>query len=339
MFRSLATFVLLLMFSAILMAQKDTIVSKSGDMLIGKIESLEKGILVFDTKYSDKDFTIEWDEIKQVITRRTFLIVLSDGRRLNGSIYSQPGDPPLVLISAREGNIFIEDLLDITYLKPVEKCFVGRLDASVELGYTFTKAQNHHQFQTRSNVGYTADYWGVDASLDIIRNLQDSVAATRRTDASIGFRTFLRNGWYLALSNNFLQDDEFKVKLRSITNLSAGHLIINTYKTYWATGAGFAFNLEYFTSDAPDEQSLEGLINTELNLYAHEDLSLLTSLKIYPSITVKGRIRSDFKFDLKYDLPLDFFIKLGFTHNFDNKPVEGASSVSYIIQTTFGWEL
>jgi len=129
------------------------------------------------------------------------------------------------------------------------------------------------------------------------------------------------------------------LKLRSTTNLSFGHLFINSYRTYWATGIGLAYNYESFTTDEPNEKSLEGLISTELNLFAYEDLSLLTSLRKYPSFTVSGRIRSDFKFDLKYDLPLDFFVKLGFTHNFDNKPVTGASSIDYIIQTTFGWEL
>jgi len=49
-------------------------------------------------------------------------------------------------------------------------------------------------------------------------------------------------------------------------------------------------------------------------------------------------MRFDFKVDLKYDLPLDFYIKLGYTQNFDNRPVEGASQNDYVIQTSFGWE-
>lgn len=50
-------------------------------------------------------------------------------------------------------------------------------------------------------------------------------------------------------------------------------------------------------------------------------LSRLATLKMYPGLTFGGRFRSDFRFDLKHDLPLNFFIKLGFVHNFDNKPV------------------
>jgi hypothetical protein len=69
------------------------------------------------------------------------------------------------------------------------------------------------------------------------------------------------------------------------------------------------------------------------------DLNLFTGFTVYPSITEQGRVRADFKVDLKYDLPYDFFITLGFTNNFDNKPIEGASKNDYVFQTTFGWEL
>ena len=59
---------------------------------------------------------------------------------------------------------------------------------------------------------------------------------------------------------------------------------------------------------------------------------------LYPSITERGRVRLDFKIDLKYDLPQDFYIKFGYTHNFDNQPAEGASKHDYVLNATFGWD-
>jgi hypothetical protein len=56
-------------------------------------------------------------------------------------------------------------------------------------------------------------------------------------------------------------------------------------------------------------------------------------------MTESGRWRIDYSFDTKYDLPLDFYIKVGFTLNYDNQPVAGASKTDYVFQTTFGWEL
>jgi len=339
MYRPAAALLILFVFPMLALGQNDTIISKSGDLLVGEIKSMGKGILQLKTDYSDKDFEIEWNEISRLKTHRTFLIYLSDGQRLNGSVVSQTGDPPIVLISTSSGSMLIDEIHEITYLKPIEKSFLGRMDASLEIGYSFTKAHHQHQFNTRSYLGYIADNWGADASVDIIRSRQDSVAPTRRTEGSIGARILFNRSWFLSLSNNLLQSDEQKLRLRSTTNASFGHLFINTSRSYWGASAGLAYNFEDFTTDQSSESSLEGLLSTELNLFAHENLSLLTSVKVYPSLTVKKRIRSDFKLDLKYDLPLDFFIKVGFTHNYDNKAVAGASSADYVIKTSFGWEL
>jgi hypothetical protein len=109
---------------------------------------------------------------------------------------------------------------------------------------------------------------------------------------------------------------------------------------YWALAGGVAWNIENYTDpDLENRSSSEANFGTELNLFDMGDISLLTKLSVYKSLSEGNRIRADFKFDIKYDLPLDFYIRLGYTHNFDNQPVEGASRDDYVFQTTFGWEL
>jgi len=68
------------------------------------------------------------------------------------------------------------------------------------------------------------------------------------------------------------------------------------------------------------------------------DLSLLTNLNAYPSITETGRWRVDYKIDTKYDLPLDFYIKINLTMNYDNRPAEAGRELDYVFTTGFGWE-
>ena len=58
----------------------------------------------------------------------------------------------------------------------------------------------------------------------------------------------------------------------------------------------------------------------------------------YPGITEKGRWRIDGNLNIKYDLPLDFYIKLGGSLNYDNRPPEDASELDYVIQAGVGWE-
>lgn len=307
------------------------------NMLVGEIKTLQKGVLMIETDYSDKDFAVEWDKVGEIYTINTFVISLSDGRRLNGTFSTDPSDSSLVMIFDG-GAVMSAKRMDIVFLKEVESNFLGRLDASIGIGVNVTKANNLRQLTTRSNVGYTGRFWGMDGSFDAVRSVQDSIQ-TRRTDASLGGKLLLEKSWFLIISANFLQNDEQKLKLRSSTNLGAGNFIISTNKIYFSTSAGLAWTNEKFTDESPIRNSLEAVGGFELNIFDIEDFSLLTSAIVYPGITEKGRLRLDFKIDLKYDLPLDFYIKFGYTHNYDNQPIAGAAIHDYVLNATFGWEL
>lgn len=98
--------------------------------------------------------------------------------------------------------------------------------------------------------------------------------------------------------------------------------------------------LRYSPLDEPKthSQSWEGYIGTEMNLFDIGDLSLFTKARVYPSFTDAGRWRADFSFDTKYDLPMDFYVKVGISIDYDNQPVVGASDLDYVFYTGVGWE-
>ncbi len=335
--RGYSTIFLLILLSLQALAQTDTLVMKNGDMLVGEIKELQTGVLKLETDYSDKDFTIEWNKVREIYTTGTFVISLSDGDRINGSIKSDPTDSSRVLIFER-GGMKSASRMDIVFLKVVENSFMGRFDASFDLGIILAKANDLRQLISKGNFGYMGPFWGSEASYDIVRSVQDSVR-TRRTEANFNGRLLLENSWFLILSAKFLQDDEQKLKLRSTTNAGAGYFVVNTNKIYFGTSAGIAWTNEQFTDDTPIRNSLEGAFGIELNLFDIEDFSLLTKTYFYPSITERGRIRLDFKIELKYDLPLEFYIKLGYSHNYDNQPITGVSEHIFKLDTTIGWEL
>src|SRR5512134_3138948 len=77
----------LLMSSAgIAYAQKDVVITTSGDKLVGKIEKVEKDVLTLSTDYSDSDFKIKWDKIASIQSDRQFLVETFDGQRLMGPV-------------------------------------------------------------------------------------------------------------------------------------------------------------------------------------------------------------------------------------------------------------
>lgn len=118
-----------------------------------------------------------------------------------------------------------------------------------------------------------------------------------------------------------------------------GYYMVRTNALYFSALGGLALNSEtYIENVNPARDSGEAFVGLEFNMFNTGDFSLLTNVTTYPSLTEDGRIRVDYKFDLKYDLPLDFYIKAGTTINYDNQPVAGAADLDYVIQTGLGWE-
>ena len=52
---------------------------ENGDVLIGEVKSLNKGVLVLETDYSDSDFNIDYDEVQGLNLTNTFVIDLTSG--------------------------------------------------------------------------------------------------------------------------------------------------------------------------------------------------------------------------------------------------------------------
>lgn len=320
----------------LLFAQPDSLVLKNEDIIVGELKTLERGVLTIETDYSDSDFKIEWDGIDKIYTTTSFLITLSDGRRYNGTLRTE--DDNKILIQEITGDQYTSNFKDIVFLKSVDQNFWSRIYASIDLGFSLTKANNLRQTSLRSTAGYLAERWSADGSYNFIYSTQDSVPATRRTDARVTYRKFLPKDWYLPVDLSFLSNTEQKLDLRTNVKIGVGKYVIHTNNAYWGFGGGASNVNEVFSSEDPSRNSWEAYFGTELNLYDIGDWSLLTKISVFPGITQSGRWRADLNFDTKYDLPFDFYIRIGFTMNYDNQPVEGASSTDYIFQTSLGWE-
>jgi len=328
----------LLLVAAGIYAQTDSLVFKSGTYMIGEVKTMDRGVVIVKTPYSDSDFKIEWNGVEEIYTDTYFLITLSNGSRYNGTLgMSETGQ---IIIITDDGKEVEATFKEIVFLDDMDKGFWSQLYFSVDVGLDLTKANNFSQFSIRSNLGYTAKRWNIDGTYNTLYSSQDETDDIKRTDGGVGYKYFLPKDWYPLVSVDFLSSTEQKLQLRSTAKLGMGKYVIHTNRTYWGFSAGANYNNENFSDDTPDRKSWEGFLGTELNLFDIGDLNLLTKLMAYPSFTESGRWRADFNFDAKYEMPFDddFYIKLGLTFNYDNRPVKGAAELDYVFHTGFGWE-
>jgi hypothetical protein len=333
---TLILFLFLFCYLAVI-GQSDSLIFKNGNYILGEAKSMNRNILIVETDYSDDDFTIEWDGIKEIYTETFFLITLTNGTRYNGHLKST--SPGKVNLLTDDGQTIEVSLVDIVILDDIDQGFWSQLYASIDFGLDLTKANNSAQVSMRSNVGYIAKRWQLDASYNTYLSRQDEIEDIKRTDGGATFKYFLPHDWYPMASVDFLSNTEQQLQLRTTGKAGLGKYIVHSNQIYWGFSAGANYNNENYSVDSiPDRKSWEGFIGTELNMFNTGDLSLLTNVIAYPSITESGRWRTDFKFDAKYDLPLDFYIKVGLTINYDNQPAPGSPETDYIFHTGFGWE-
>ena len=319
-----------------LSAQVDTIYFVSGEFMIGEIQSMQKNILKVETSYSDSDFQIEWDKVARLRTQSQFLVALSHGRKHHGRLYSVSDTSIQILTVPMTPLIVAKN--DIVHLDSYDDKFKDRFSASVDLGYDLAKANSLRKFTTRLGMGYHTDDWSTNGSFQMLRSSQEEAEDIHRTEADLNLRVILPKLWYAIGTISGLSNSEQKLEIRRNTQVGIGKFLIQTNAMFWGAKVGVNRNIEHYSNDTEDRQSWEGYLGTELNLYNVGDVDLVFSLLAYPGLTATERLRVDSNFDLKYDLPLDFYIKLGIVINYDNRPADDAPELDYLFHTGIGWE-
>ena len=332
-------------------SQTDSIVFNNGQYMVGEIKNMSMGVLQVETEYSDSDFKIDWELINYIKSDQIYLIQTSKKGRHNGAFATTPGDGTKVDIEDKNDGKITVNLMDIVNLRTIDQSFLSRLDLSLSLGYTLTKANNNQQFSGNVNMGYISNTVAVTLYGSLINNfseekVNDSITnkiETFRWDAGAGINFFIIRDWFALVKNDLLHTSEQQLNLRSVTKGGFGNYLVRNQRMYFLVAAGGAWNYEnYMNTDSTQtnpRNSGEAFLGAEYKIFDIGDLKLTTSVYGYPSLTEKGRFRTDFLFDINYEFAFDMFFGVNFSLNYDSKPASGSGQYDYVLQTTIGWSL
>ena len=131
--------IVVLLISAVIQAQNDTIRLKNNDVLAGEVKSFANGVLILETSYSDEDFKIEFNKVKGLIIQRKCLIILTDGRRRFGNIKTD--EKGIVVITLEDNTIEHFKLEELIGLEEVDDNFWSRIKGSIDLGFKLYKGK------------------------------------------------------------------------------------------------------------------------------------------------------------------------------------------------------
>jgi len=317
--------------SSVAYAQKDVVVTTSGDRLVGEIKSVEKDVLTLETNYSDADFKIKWEKIASIESDRQFLLETFEGARLAGALAAGQAKGAVQI-----GGDTVK-LPDVSAVEPFERSFWSRFDAAFDFGYSMTRANSAKQLSLGGTLLYRAER-DVDTLYgNLFRNSQEDAATTARWDAGNEYRHLLGTRWYVNATQDFLNSEELGLDLRTTLGGGVGRYLIRSSTQHLALGTGLAWtNEKYIDSATPTKDSAEAYIGTEFMTEKLRFTDLITRLTYYPSLTISGRNRFNYRFDFDFNLPGDWFFRIGFFDNYDSHPPEGFAKNDYGWSNSFG---
>ena len=115
--------------------------------------------------------------------------------------------------------------------------------------------------------------------------------------------------------------------------------MVRNNKLYFLVGTGLTYNIEQYNNTDDNKNSTEIILLTQFNMFNFKNINLYSSVAGFPSLSEKGRFRSNINVVFKYDLPFDFYFKTELQLNYDNQPFPSNIKTDYVFSTGVGWEL
>lgn len=107
----------------------DTVIMKNGDRLTGEVKRLEQGVLYIETDYFSGSVGVDWLQVEKVESKATFQIVLSDGKRISGSIskeaVSVPGED--FKVHAQAADVLVSGT-DVVQIESQKQTFLAAIE-------------------------------------------------------------------------------------------------------------------------------------------------------------------------------------------------------------------
>ncbi len=323
---------LILIIAARASAATDVVTTLSGEKIVGEIKKVEKDVLTIETTYSDSDFKIEWDQIASIESDRQFLVETFNGKRLSGTLKVDPAKKATVLVGSDS-----VPLADLAAMVPFERSFWSRFDAGFDFGYSMTQANSATQLTLGGTLLYR-DRQIVDTALaNAFKSTQSNAPDTQRWDFGNDFRYLLGDLWYANTTQDFMNSDEQGLDLRTTIGGGGGRYLFRSALQHLAVGGGLAWTNENYTDPTiVTKDSAEAYFGSEFMTEKLKFADLVTRFTYYPSLTIEHRYRINYKFDLDFNLPGDWYFRVGIFENFDSQPPPGLSRNDYGWSNSFG---
>jgi hypothetical protein len=321
--------------------QQDTVILRSGNPVIGEVQSLKRGSLSFDTEEMDV-VEIDWDDIAFVRSASYFEVTLSSGALYFGSLAGADTARLVVVGVDRSDTLAFQDVVAIG---SIEQGFFARTNGFIDVGTNLARANRLASVLVKGRFTYRGPWWGFDVSGESYWQRQESVSeandtttqTTKRNAFGLSVNRSLGARWVIVGSGQLEQNQELELDRRLLGSFGGGYQIIRNHGVEWYVGAGGTVNDERYTDEEPNTTA-ELQVITGFDAFDVGDVDLYTKVTTYSSPADGGRFRMDVDARIAWEIFSDFTIGLNVTERFDSKPPSAtAAKRDYQYALSIGW--
>ena len=318
----------------------DTVIMKNGDRLTGEVKKLEEGILYIETDYFSGSVGVDWVQVEKVESKATFQVVLSDGKRLTGSIskVETAGSGRDFRVYAGDAEVPVSGT-DVVQIESKKQNFWRQLKGSIDLGYNFTSGNNQSSLSTSASAVYAAERWAVGTSYNVSFGGQAGGKTTNLFESQTFADRFLnRNSFVLALGD-FLHSSQQDLSLRTTLGGGYGRYLkrSNHNSLRWLVGADYSKANYRAGLNQPTQNNVELLVGAEYQLFYFDRYTLQSQFLLFPGLSDSGRVRFTTNDTFSVRLSNNFYLNVSFWDNFDSNPPLSAKKNATGLSTGLGW--
>ncbi len=321
---------------ASLLADKtDKLYMSNGDVVTCEIKRMAKGKLSCSTD-DIGTLDVEWDKVDSLASTNVFEVRTQDGSDVYGRLATtgKPRQIGIVGITM----VIVLNTDDVVQIERINSKFWSRIDGSADFGFSFTKSSDLFQINLAANPKYRTRQRSLGMDVSSLVTWQNGERTTRKQSLSFTFERSMRKLWFTDATLGFEQNDELGLSLRTNVAAASGRYLARTNHHEWVAAGGLSFAHEQPTSGEAQE-SLEALAVMSYGIFRYDKpkTDLSTSVQVYPSLTIGGRVRLEFQLRLNQDIYEDFYVSLRPFASGDNKPPSGgATAFDYGVTLNLG---
>jgi len=317
---------------------QDSLYTKYGDLLLGKIDKITSEKIYFKTAYRSAAVDIKLGEIAKVSSPAGFLLNDIRNKNWRGQLILDSTNRGMVGIKTLDSVYFFKQKEIFELAKDQKKRFRDRFKLGIDLGFTRAKSENSLSLSAGMYSRYRTRRW--DTNFDF-QNYAAIIGPTviGRSSFTYNLSYILPKEWFFNGRYLLFSTTEQNLDLRRNFSLSLGRFLVHREEKVFAMSGGLVSNREKYFDNPQVFQSVEGNLNTHLSGRFGENFEAITEWGFFPSLTEKGRIRNTLSLDWKYLFLNHFNIGIHYVLNTDSDPPLETENRDFILEVKFGWTI